>query len=837
MNPFFDNFAGHLSSWLADYFLVTSLVLFATFLAWRCIRQPVHRIAVAWMAMLQLLLLAIVCAMPFWPRISLLASPPSKTDALVTNTSIDARSEAKRQQDSWKKDASRASGAPTDELSRLSKSQSAAPLASRHVPWTWQQLLLVGFLTGTAVMACWLCWGAVAAWRISLGSCPADEPISAELARIVPSGSRPPRLLVSSRVANAVALGVLRPTIVLPGELAAKQPSSALRVVLRHECAHVRHRDLWLLALGRFLLPLLFAHPLFWWLRRAIRIEQELLADAFAAGEDRLNYAEELLQLVRHSVCPSPSALATVGIWEGPSQLTWRIAMLLDETFHIQTTGSRQWKLRALAAMMILGAACSLVTLTPAQSAEKKNDNEKTAAAKEQGQSTKELAPMNSDRDGPADAQSTKEEATKTGTGSSKSESSATTTNVGTITMTATEDVKCILSLPGCEMLARPKVLAEMKLTDDQKKSLQAIHEKFSAADRNFHKEAAEIEKKHPLTKEEIKSIQKRYRELRKETGKQVETIFTIEQSKYLQDLRDAQNAYWHVPNVETMPKHGVADLTKEQKDKILSMREQIESDVSKQTQEAKQQIVAVFAPEQRAKLQETMLSPEGNLSIQETTVHRENQSYVLLIPTLAPYADFSLPETQKELSLTEDQLKRVGEILGGNKNLTDKLVQEMEKLPPKEQNRIEKHQMGTLSISSSWIDLSSGRIGTLMSEEDYLKSLKEERNKAWEARTKPPIIKLSIELRKQFEAALTPEQLAKYKELAFHDIYYTQVNDPLVFHLIDASSQQENEVQRLMNEIQEKSQEHSLETGKTLLNLLTPQQQANFRKATRQEQ
>ena len=226
------------------------------------------------------------------------------------------------------------------------------------------ELFSIGYLTSVALVGLWLVWGALAAALVCRKSSRASDPLCRQLSEIVRDGGNAPRLLVSSRIPNAVALGVLRPTIILPAGLAESGPPETLRAVLSHEWAHIRNRDLWLLALGRLLLMVFFAHPLFWWLRRAIRGDQELLADALAAGENRHDYAEELLHLVRSATKPSPMSVSTaVGIWEGPSQLSRRITMLLDETFHIELTGSRRFWFRALGVFVLLGAACSLLTL------------------------------------------------------------------------------------------------------------------------------------------------------------------------------------------------------------------------------------------------------------------------------------------------------------------------------------------------------------------------------------------------------------------------------------------------------------------------------------------
>lgn len=222
------------------------------------------------------------------------------------------------------------------------------------------------FLLGLAVVGCWLFWGAAATLMLCRRATAAPPGLLAQLAEVV-RNARLPRLLLSRRINNAAALGVVRPAILLPSEIAAKDPPQSLRAVLLHEWAHIRNHDLWLLALGRCLLAILFAHPLYWWLRRRVRDNQEAVADAVAARENRPDYAEELLHWARLTTGASPLRMSTAaGLWESHSQLTRRIVMLLDETFRVQTAVSRRWKYQAVGLLALLAAACSLVTLQPA---------------------------------------------------------------------------------------------------------------------------------------------------------------------------------------------------------------------------------------------------------------------------------------------------------------------------------------------------------------------------------------------------------------------------------------------------------------------------------------
>ena len=68
--------------WLTDYYLAATLLLLASLAGWRWIRQPAHRIMAAWIVLVELVVLAVVCAMPFWPRVSLMAAVPQEDSSL-----------------------------------------------------------------------------------------------------------------------------------------------------------------------------------------------------------------------------------------------------------------------------------------------------------------------------------------------------------------------------------------------------------------------------------------------------------------------------------------------------------------------------------------------------------------------------------------------------------------------------------------------------------------------------------------------------------------------------------------------------------------------------------
>jgi Spy/CpxP family protein refolding chaperone len=385
-------------------------------------------------------------------------------------------------------------------------------------------------------------------------------------------------------------------------------------------------------------------------------------------------------------------------------------------------------------------------------------------------------------------------------------------------------------AIPGITASARPQTIAELKLTDEQKKSLRALRAKWMEFERKNQEEMRKYGKDNPPPKEAAQNFEKNFRILMETIRKEAQALLTPEQRQILTEARMIEGAGWFLADSEWLKKGGITDLTEDQRKRISDLQKQMIAKTEESQKETKLKIAFLFDKEQRAKLRDVLLAPEMNDSGREDLFPREKEKDNLLIPTMRPYPDFSLPETQKALNLTESQLNLVQEILDGSKNLSEKLACEMDKLPPEQQKKIDNAQMGTLTISTASFYAMSGE--SKPSEEEIVREDMKQRKAMWEDWLKQPINKLSVEYRKKFEASLTPDQLEKFKEMAFDNIHYFQLNNPAVLHLAGASKEQKDAIRQTIGLSERSNQEGRLETGKEMLKVLTSPQKKKFGEA-----
>ncbi len=376
MNDFVDSFA----YWLADYGVATTLLLSAALVALALMRQPAKRLAVVKAVLLALMLLAGLCAVPGWSLVYLATTSPAPKTSTVETPAV------------------RAAPAPSVPIAAPTNAApvpaNAAPLAAAaampHETLSWLSIALAAYALGSVATLLWLAVGMAFARRLLHNAVPAPHRVEDTLTTVVDGMRSPPRLRVSNEIDVAAALGVRRPTVLLPSAWANGRSASELRTVLAHECAHVRNGDLKWLALGRLLSVVLWPQPLYWLLRRRMRLDQESLADAAAAElTSRVTYAEQLVAWARAVPRRSrPKLASAVGLWESASQLRRRVAVLLDERFLVLRECSRRTRWVSFGLVGLVALALSIFTLQPVRSvaAGESNDANESGALHANGQ-------------------------------------------------------------------------------------------------------------------------------------------------------------------------------------------------------------------------------------------------------------------------------------------------------------------------------------------------------------------------------------------------------------------------------------------------------------------
>ena len=163
----------------------------------------------------------------------------------------------------------------------------------------------------------------------------------------------------SVALTSPIAVGIVKPLVLVPAAVFAHLPAELLEALLAHELAHVRRHDYLVNLIQGAVEALLFYHPVVWWLSRRMRVEREQIADDLAArviGEPRrLAFALDALDRSQcESLVLSPSLPAANG-----GHLMSRIQRLLQ----LDPNPSRRHAMSWLMALPILGLTAICLTV------------------------------------------------------------------------------------------------------------------------------------------------------------------------------------------------------------------------------------------------------------------------------------------------------------------------------------------------------------------------------------------------------------------------------------------------------------------------------------------
>ncbi|MCA9100152.1 MAG: M56 family metallopeptidase, partial [Planctomycetales bacterium] len=141
---------------------------------------------------------------------------------------------------------------------------------------------------------------------------------------------RGPALLASPTSAGPALVGMLRPAIIVPAVMLETFAPDSLRLLVRHELAHLRRRDLdWNLLLA-LIGAAFFFHPLVWLATRRHRQSQESACDALvlAGGDAEPARYGQLLVDVAAGLATSRPNPAVTGVVGSAKALRRRLAAL-----------------------------------------------------------------------------------------------------------------------------------------------------------------------------------------------------------------------------------------------------------------------------------------------------------------------------------------------------------------------------------------------------------------------------------------------------------------------------------------------------------------------------
>ncbi|HEX6203244.1 MAG TPA: M56 family metallopeptidase, partial [Thermoanaerobaculia bacterium] len=201
----------------------------------------------------------------------------------------------------------------------------AGALAATVLPWA-SALWLAGLAVAVVVFG----RGVRRLSRLLASARPVTEPrLAAVLAALCRRlRLRPPALLASPAIESPLVVGPARPRLLLPEAGLTAMSASEAEMVLCHELAHLRRRDLWLGWLPALARAIFFFHPLAALAAREYALAREAACDAEVLrvlGSAPRDYGRLLL---RWGLAPRESGLAAAAAAPSRHHLKRRLLML-----------------------------------------------------------------------------------------------------------------------------------------------------------------------------------------------------------------------------------------------------------------------------------------------------------------------------------------------------------------------------------------------------------------------------------------------------------------------------------------------------------------------------
>jgi len=170
------------------------------------------------------------------------------------------------------------------------------------------------------------------------------------------------RVAASGDIETPVAIGPLRPAILIPATLLERLDAAEIDQIGVHEAAHLARWDDCALLVQRLVEAVFALHPVVRWIARRIDLEREIACDdrVIASLGKPHSYAACLTRVVEFA--GDGRSLAAAAAADDRSHLSLRIDMLLDRTRH---TGTRLLKHRLALMLAVLAGLALSASFSP----------------------------------------------------------------------------------------------------------------------------------------------------------------------------------------------------------------------------------------------------------------------------------------------------------------------------------------------------------------------------------------------------------------------------------------------------------------------------------------
>lgn len=689
---------------------------------------------------------------------------------------------------------------PTDlDASRLTALRGLTSLLTPWVPWT-----VLVWLAGVTLLSIRRIGGLRAVGRLRhAGVLPVSESLADRFAAIASrlAVTRPVRLMQSILVEVPVTIGWLRPVVLVPASVLTGLAPCEIEAVLAHELAHVRRCDYFVNLLQTVAETLLFYHPAVWWISRRIRIEREHCCDdvALAVCQSRIDYAKALLAMEKNRTAPE-WAMAAAGTKKAGTLLV-RVQRVLG----VPAPGRRRvgdWVGAAI--LLALGTAAMAIPFglgaDPAKAVEPSADKPAAAGAKP---GLTPLAPS------PSSAGGKPKIVAYMGSGSSFRFARGTSGRT--------------ILLTGYDLLMQPSVVKMLDLTQEQADKLNRLQSDYQSQLMDFFRQRRDLPQD-----DEQKALRPWLSEQLGKIRGRVAEILTPTQTALLDEFSRQTLAYRYLSRPDSKPVAALG-LAAEQHERLNSLQNEAVRQAWDHRQRQIDAMLAVLTARQRDRLQQEFLGPEWPASGCHVAIEVGEDGWKIYVPDLTPYPDFTREEVRSRLQLSPQQHNQLRKMIGEASDLAAKFVEQWQSLPLAEREK--RRELATSGSGGS-------AAGSFRSDEERKKweaelmaKERKARREQWAERRQDLLVKANAQLVEQFEAILTPAQRTYYRDMAFRNSVEEALIDQVILRKIGATDRQIDSLGLLFDESIEWYHQFARQTGKEMLQILTPAQQEKLRR------